>query len=187
MLTYSSPQNFVVSHVLHRLLVPRHPPCALINLTFKLIHLSILVISIESFDSRFFFEVLYKYSTSRFISCYFRNCYSVFNDQISILTSSLTRWYLYHPMEPSGIEPLTSCVQSRRSPSWAKAPSSSEKIFTVLLGINLSKLNNTELKRKCRLSMNCLSNHFSLERRWSSRTFRYGYLVTTSPQSSILP
>ena len=27
----------------------------------------------------------------------------------------------------------------------------------------------------------------SLERRWSSRTFRYGYLVTTSPQSSIPP
>jgi hypothetical protein len=25
-------------------------------------------------------------------------------------------------VEPSGIEPLTSCVQSRRSPSWAKAP-----------------------------------------------------------------
>ena len=28
---------------------------------------------------------------------------------------------------------------------------------------------------------------FSLERRWSSRTFRYGYLVTTSPQSSVPP
>ena len=27
----------------------------------------------------------------------------------------------------------------------------------------------------------------SLERRWSSRTFRYGYLVTTSPQSPVLP
>ena len=26
-----------------------------------------------------------------------------------------------------------------------------------------------------------------LERRWSSRTFRYGYLVTTSPQSSVPP
>jgi len=25
------------------------------------------------------------------------------------------------------------------------------------------------------------------ERRWSSRTFRYGYLVTTSPQSRTLP
>ena len=28
---------------------------------------------------------------------------------------------------------------------------------------------------------------FSLERRWSSRTFRYGYLVTTSPQLSAPP
>ena len=41
-----------------------------------------------------------------------------------------------------------------------------------------SKLNNE----------NCLTaivrlNYCSLERRWSSRTFRYGYLVTTSPQS----
>jgi len=27
----------------------------------------------------------------------------------------------------------------------------------------------------------------SLERRWSSRRFPYGYLVTTSPQSLILP
>ena len=34
----------------------------------------------------------------------------------------------------------------------------------------------------------CLQSRFySLERRWSSRTFRYGYLVTTSPQSWILP
>ena len=32
-LGYNSPKHFVVSHVLHRLLVPRHPPCALINLT----------------------------------------------------------------------------------------------------------------------------------------------------------
>ena len=28
---------------------------------------------------------------------------------------------------------------------------------------------------------------YSLERRWSSHTFRYGYLVTTSPQSPTLP
>ena len=28
---------------------------------------------------------------------------------------------------------------------------------------------------------------FSLERRWSSRTFRYGYLVTTSPQLPVPP
>ena len=32
-----------------------------------------------------------------------------------------------------------------------------------------------------------IDQNFSLERRWSSRTFRYGYLVTTSPQSSTPP
>ena len=31
------------------------------------------------------------------------------------------------------------------------------------------------------------STSSSLERRWSSRTFRYGYLVTTSPQLLVLP
>ena len=33
-LTYSSPKHIGVSPVLHRLLVPRHPPCALSNLTY---------------------------------------------------------------------------------------------------------------------------------------------------------
>jgi hypothetical protein len=33
----SSPRLFAASHVLHRLLVPRHPPCALINLTTKML------------------------------------------------------------------------------------------------------------------------------------------------------
>ena len=35
-LTYSSPEHIGVSAVLLRLLVPRHPPCALSNLTFKI-------------------------------------------------------------------------------------------------------------------------------------------------------
>jgi hypothetical protein len=35
-LTYSSPEHIGVSPVLHRLLVPRHPPCALNNLTYQL-------------------------------------------------------------------------------------------------------------------------------------------------------
>ena len=34
LLTYSSPQRFAVSRVLHRLPVPRHPPCTLTSLTF---------------------------------------------------------------------------------------------------------------------------------------------------------
>ncbi|OXB93901.1 hypothetical protein B9L23_02985 [Parageobacillus galactosidasius] len=34
-LAYSSPKRFGVCPVLHRLLVPRHPPCALSNLTMR--------------------------------------------------------------------------------------------------------------------------------------------------------
>ena len=37
MLTYSSPQLIVVSHVLLRLLVPRHSPCALCSLTISFV------------------------------------------------------------------------------------------------------------------------------------------------------
>ena len=37
-LTYSSPWLFAVSHVLHRLSVPRHSPCALCSLTIFSIH-----------------------------------------------------------------------------------------------------------------------------------------------------
>ena len=33
-ITYISPKHIVVCHVLHRLLMPRHPLCALTNLTF---------------------------------------------------------------------------------------------------------------------------------------------------------
>ena len=53
----------------------------------------------------------------------------------------------------------------------------------------LVKLNPLTLEIRenfLRYSLNIFSL-VSLERRWSSRTFRYGYLVTTSPQSSIPP
>ncbi|OXB91524.1 hypothetical protein B9L21_01435 [Geobacillus uzenensis] len=34
-LAYSSPERFGVCPVLHRLLVPRHPPCTLSSLTYS--------------------------------------------------------------------------------------------------------------------------------------------------------
>ena len=96
----------------------------------------------------------------------------------------------YEPLkvvEISGIEPLTSCVQGRRSPSWAKPPS-----FTTVSSFwksfpRPSKLNNIQNKNLCSLFHLLVNSTVSLERRWSSRTFRYGYLVTTSPQSPVLP
>ena len=47
--------------------------------------------------------------------------------------------------------------------------------YTLRIHLYNQKSNNTQTPT------------LSLERRWSSRTFRYGYLVTTSPQSSVLP
>ncbi len=46
-LAYSSPKHIGVRPVLHRLLVPRHPPCALSNLTVKKNHYVISCITIE--------------------------------------------------------------------------------------------------------------------------------------------
>ena len=51
---------------------------------------------------------------------------------------------------------------------------STHNVLTPLMVTRPSKLNSANV-------------YFSLERRWSSRTFRYGYLVTTSPQSLISP
>ena len=82
-------------------------------------------------------------------------------------------------VEISGIEPLTPCLQSRCSPSWAIPP--------YLFRVGPWKLNN-KLEIHSDLGYELLSfTHFSIERRWSSRTFRYGYLVTTSPQLSNPP
>ena len=49
-LTYSSPKHIVVSHVLHRLLMPRHPPYALINLTTNCFFILKFLMSIENLN-----------------------------------------------------------------------------------------------------------------------------------------
>ena len=86
--------------------------------------------------------------------------------------------FLNYQMEIRRFELLTPCLQGRCSPNWATPPCIHFSSFSSCDASRPSpwKLNN----------MTCLFN-YSLERRWSSRTFRYGYLVTTSPQSSIPP
>ena len=85
-------------------------------------------------------------------------------------------------VEMKGIEPLPPCLQGRCSPSWATPP---------YLGLNSPwKSNNKSIVYKTLSRRFCFlcefiwtilfqSFLFSIERRWSSRTFRYGYLVTT--------
>ena len=113
-------------------------------------------------------------------------------------------------VETSGIEPLTSCVQSRRSPSWAKPPkvlnywmvglSGLEPPTSRLSGVRSNQLSYRPIKTWMLINIQNWIQYvtsslifvedvpnISLERRWSSRTFRYGYLVTTSPQSFVPP
>ena len=47
-LTYCSPKPFVVRHVLHRLLVPRHSPCALFYLTYFKLSFSLFSVALQS-------------------------------------------------------------------------------------------------------------------------------------------
>ena len=99
------------------------------------------------------------------------------------------------------IELLTPCLQGRCSPSWATPPvrfflrvSPQLNPFVKIL-FPSNPQNWTAKPFQAPNSSPWLTEimnfiyeiRISLERRWSSRTFRYGYLVTTSPQSSIPP
>ena len=53
-----------------------------------------------------------------------------------------------------------------------------QKYDVIYSGLSLVLINNSTVNNLYSIS---------LERRWSSRTFRYGYLVTTSPQLSVPP
>ena len=127
------PKLIAAYHVLHRLLMPRHSPCALCSLTyaFYIIKLSI-----------------YK---EYFLACciYTNNLYTMCNFQ-------RTNW-----------------VTFMVSQNWTDSlkPLLRKKIFLIFLFTS---------------QVSYLLD-FSIERRWSSRRFSYGYLVTTSPQSLTLP
>ena len=95
-------------------------------------------------------------------------------------------------VEMMGIEPMTPCLQGRCSPSWATPP------YWGYLLLSEKSL-KIEQQSRCTAVVHYLAvffgfclfpNYnvsdtlylyvtFSIERRWSSRTFRYGYLVTT--------
>jgi hypothetical protein len=143
MLASSSPRRFVGNYVLHRLCMPRYPPWALCSLTTLLVYLLGLfwivffllcfssVLSYIRFPpllkllpdfillymqfSRFFF---WSFTFSRL---FFNKCWILF---FLLLCFS--------QMEVSGLEPLTSCLQSRRSTNWAKPPHSSRVGYSGL-------------------------------------------------------
>ena len=101
-------------------------------------------------------------------------------------------------VELTGIEPATSWMQIRRSPNWAKAPKTRSWLWIKWAWVDSN--HGPHPYQGCALTTWATSpkniwyewsqgfefdhipikdRDFSLERRWSSRTFRYGYLVTT--------
>ena len=124
------PKLIAAYHVLHRLLMPRHSPCALCSLTYL----------VKIFQS-FAFNITKNISwlTSQYVLKLYINSCAIFKEQF---------------FEKHGFSKLNRLVKPV-----------SFKIYET----------------------NILLFHFSIERRWSSRRFSYGYLVTTSPQSLTLP
>ncbi len=86
----SSPMLIAANHVFHRFRIPRHPPYALSNLiyikTFALILITNCLISHSIFKEQI--KKLYRFS------------FNIINELV---------------VEVNGIEPMASCVQSRRS------------------------------------------------------------------------
>ena len=95
----TSPRLIAAYHVLHRLSVPRHPPYALISLTKT---------SFQQITT-----VLCKESILQFGE-FIPNSYSIVKEQ-----SGNSRKFCKNTtlVEITGIEPVTSGLQSRRSPS----------------------------------------------------------------------
>src|ERR1044072_2017691 len=155
-----SPGTIVASHVLHRFLVPRHPPCALKNLAT---------------DARVHCAVLKQ------------------------------RPATHHPepSDSSALGPATEEIHSLRHPPPCPAPSPLPSTFHAPKSSTgrrrRSSVPNSQRSTHeqppsdvCRRSGLCphpeaVGKKCSLERRCSSRTFRYGYLVTTSSQSPVPP
>ena len=93
------------------------------------------------------------------------------------------RWVV----EMMGFEPMTPCLQGRCSPSWATPPFPGFALFFFKDLTDPWKLNNkSSIRASLKTSLVKSTPRspwkdlmVSIERRWSSRTFRYGYLVTT--------
>ncbi len=120
------PKLIAAYHVLHRLLMPRHSPCALCSLTY----------SVKNFQS-FAFNITKNISwlTSQYILKLYYIIHMQFSKNklvglnglepsTSRLSGVRSNQLSYRPIvvEVKGVEPLTPCVQGKCSPNWAIPP-----------------------------------------------------------------
>ena len=122
MLICSSPQLIAACHVLLRLLMPRHSPCALVRLTSQALlnDLSFIAFSWIMWVSfrLCYFQLPFVYLLyTRVLSE--KTCFS-YSPLYSILKHQYTVYTVL--VEIRRIELLTPCLQGRCSPSWATPP-----------------------------------------------------------------
>ena len=127
----SSPQLIAACHVLLRLLMPRHSPCALCSLTYRTLRslgslelcrpqIRFIVVCVTLFKSPQ--KTLLPLCCLLAISCLLHcsvfkvQASNLFQGQIEML-GPLPKHFNPILVEISGIEPLASCLQGRRSPS----------------------------------------------------------------------
>ena len=165
-LAYSSPQLIAVNHVLRRLPMPRHSPCAYIRFTicefplrdhwvklhciyptwskeyrlflfFNVVWSNLLLLVVSSFALHLlfsfqgtifvlFFSKQISEENFRFLLEFILNWWALVDSNHrphAYQACALTCW-AKSPwlVEMRGIEPLTPCLQSRCSPSWATPP-----------------------------------------------------------------
>ena len=144
MLMCSSPQLIAACHVLLRLLMPRHSPCALSSLTYRRFHsdlsenswfslrimqaykdrncMSPCILSNAVPQSICFVMLLHDASLLPYLLCHivqFSRCRTPASLEARSKHSSSLKCFdpVSTLVEISGFEPLTSCLQGRRSPS----------------------------------------------------------------------
>ena len=174
----SSPQLFAACHVLHRLPVPRHPPCALLHLTKSVAWCAFIRSFIRLFVLKLLVNFLLFLWFSRFnieIVFWSLRTHKILKKHslwfISISFSLLTCLYTKYIFSFQGTSfTLSGWWRIRGSNPWPPAC----KAGALPAELIPHKIHSAE-------------TWVSLERRWSSRSFSNGYLVTTSPQSLVLP
>ena len=101
----SFPRLIAAYHVLHRLREPRHPPCALSYLSYRLRHY--VARTVYTFSLYFGFKLCFCHIMSKIVSVVLMIDY--------VRLRSLRLSSNLHAVENNGFEPLTPCLQSRCS------------------------------------------------------------------------
>ena len=126
----SSPTLFAGYHVLHRLLPPRHPPYALIHLTIQPQGVSrsyLQLITHINANATFSREISKNKLSLENLASNQKRIFRIVKEQPGLMGQA-SQIAVLPPqnsvpqgaaglVEPTGIEPVTSCLQSRRSPS----------------------------------------------------------------------